>query len=72
MDDGYQFTLLIMKQLESQHSKMYQKFVAENHSISRSDPAFSRVSADTTLEQSPKPTWSQRVEVLAYAKVQDR
>ena len=41
-----------MKQLESQHSKGYQEFVAENHSISRNDQAFSRVSADTTLEQS--------------------
>ena len=50
MHDGYQFTLLIMKQLESHHLKVYQEFVAENHSISSSDQAFSRVSADTTLE----------------------
>ena len=50
MHDDYQFTLLIMKQLESHHLKVYQEFVAENHSISSSDQAFSRVSADTTLE----------------------
>ena len=50
MHDGYQFTLLIMKQLESHHLKVYQEFVAENHSLDSSDQAFSRVSADTTLE----------------------
>ena len=42
----------LVKQLESQHSKVYQEFVAEDYSISRSDQAFSRVLANTTLEQS--------------------
>ena len=64
MDDGYQFTLLIYEAAGVTTLKSV--------SSSRSDPAFSRVSADTTLEQSPKPTRSQRVEVLAYAKVKDR
>ena len=41
-----------MKQLESQHSKVYLELVAENHSICLNDQAFARVSADTTLEQS--------------------
>ena len=41
----------LVKQLESQHSKVYQEFVAENHSINCSDQTFSRFSANTTLEQ---------------------
>ena len=52
MHDGYQFTLLIYEAAWVTTSKVYQEFVAESHSISRSDPAFSRVSADITL-QSP-------------------
>ena len=41
-----------MKQLESQHAKVHQEFVAENHFISRDDQTFSWVLADTTLEKS--------------------
>ena len=41
----------LVKQLESQHSKVHQEFVAKDYSISRSDQEFSRVSANTTLEQ---------------------
>ena len=37
-----------MKQLESHHSKVYQEFVAENHSISGSDQTFSRVMSQLT------------------------
>ena len=41
-----------MKQLESQHSKVHQQFVAKNHFISRDDQTFSWVLTHTTLEKS--------------------
>ena len=41
-----------MKQLESKHTKVYQEFIAGNHSISRSCQPFSQVSTDMALEQS--------------------